>query len=51
MSAIGGNNITKLMSTEGSWNHTKLELDVSGSKVSDLNKIWDFYANQKKREI
>lgn len=47
MSAIGGNNISKLMGTEGSWNHVKLDLGISDSQVSDLNKIWDYYANQR----
>ena len=34
MSAIGGNNVSKLMGTGGSWNHVKLDLDVSSSQAS-----------------
>ena len=47
LSAIGGNNISKLMGTEGSWNHVKLDLSISSSHVKDLNKIWDYYADQR----
>lgn len=47
MSAIGGGNISSLLGTEGSWNHVKLDLGISGSQVNDLNKIWDYYANQR----
>jgi hypothetical protein len=46
MAAIRKDNINILSSMAGSWNHVKLNLGVSNSELSNLNQIWDYYANK-----
>lgn len=47
LSAISDSNLAKLMGTEGSWNHVKLDVGISHSQLEELNHIWDSYANRK----
>ena len=47
MSAISGENRNMLFQEQGSLNHFKLNLSISSSARTQINSIWDYYANQK----
>ena len=47
MSAISGENRNMLLQEQGNLNHLKLNLSISSSARTQINSIWDYYANQK----
>ena len=47
MSAISGENRNMLLQEKGNLNHFKLNLSISSSARTQINSIWDYYANQK----
>lgn len=47
MSAISGENRNMLLQEQGNLNHLKLNLNISSSARTQINSIWDYYANQK----
>lgn len=46
MSAVSDENRVSLAQQEGSLNHFKLHLNISGAARDRLNSIWDYYANK-----
>ena len=47
MSAISGENRNMLLQEQGNLNQLKLNLSISSSARTQINSIWDYYANQK----
>ena len=47
MSAISDENRNMLLQEQGNLNHLKLDLSISSSARTQINSIWDYYANQK----
>ena len=47
LSAISGENRNMLLQEQGNLNHLKLNLSISSSARTQINSIWDYYANQK----
>ena len=46
LSAISGENRNMLLQEQGNLNHLKLNLSISSSARTQINSIWDYYANQ-----